>query len=119
MKLTLTEIKKRAWETLLHKVKVINVTETKGCLAKSEYTDDSITIWVDHLRVRCDNAVIHEILHMLLDKYFDPFTYYVYELFINTLEERFFKTMSKKELKKWQYQIKRKIVRKRDTHETK
>jgi len=117
-RMTLAQLRREAWRVLTKELSTIWVVETPNdCTAHSLYDDSengSIEIWADHVQTRLDYAVIHEILHRLLDKYLRTFAHYhLYELWITSLEKPFFKPMSQKETTKWQKVIRSKLVVKR------
>ena len=114
-KLTLAAIRRGAWQILTKEVTVINlVGQRPDTESRCEYDEHSLEIWVDDYKTRLDYAVVHELIHKLLDRHFDPvFNYWVSENFIVSLEKPFFKRMSNKELSRWRRMIRQKIVRKR------
>ena len=106
-------IRKKAWYILTHQLTKISIVPTDNtCSAHSEYTDTEIEVWANAYETRLDYAVIHEILHMILDEYWEHlFSYHVYEYFIESLEKPFFKRMTNAEKNKWQNAIRRKVRR--------
>jgi len=116
-RLTLAKLRSEAWKVLTKQTDVIYVIRadhkdrnSAHCL----YDEKTITIYVDTMTVRIDHAVIHEIMHKLLDEHLEPtFAYHVYELFIQSLEAWFFKPMTHKQIKKWHDAIDKLTVIKR------
>jgi len=111
-KLTLAQIRREVWRKVRKEIDVIHVVDLKDAYsARSEYDENSIEIWVDPNAVRIDRGVIHEVLHMILDKYFeDIFSYHVYEFFITTLEENLFKGITNQQRKRLVRLINKKLV---------
>jgi len=116
-RITIPTLRKEIWRVLLHEVREIRITETpKDCDAHSEYTDTEIRIWIDRQKVRPDHAVIHEILHKVIDKYLENnFTYDVYEHFITSLERPIFRRLPPRELRRWKKRINQLIIVERKT----
>ena len=104
MKLTLAAIRREVWRIVRNEIEVIHIVNLRGdCSARCEYTLDGrgIEIWVDPNAVRIDRGVIHEVLHKILDPYFETtFSYHVYEYFIIAIEENIFKYITNKHQQK-------------------
>jgi hypothetical protein len=106
---TLQGLRRKAWNVLIKELDVIYIISIKNCSAKAKYNDTSITVWVDPMRARIDHAVVHEILHKLLDGYFRQFAKYsLFEFWITSLEGEFFKSLTHKEIAKWHKAIRAK-----------
>ena len=116
-RITIPSLRKEIWRILSTEVRGIRITETsKDCSAHSEYTDDAIWIWIDRQKVRPDHAVVHEILHKIIDKHLEGnFTYGAFEYFITSLEIPIFKRLSPRELKRWKKKINELIIVERKT----
>lgn len=112
-RMTMASLRRDVWKVLTKELKAINIVETPvDCSAHSLYDDDQIEIWADAYQVRLDYAVVHEILHKVLGKHLESFaTYNVYENFVTSLEEPFFKSISNREMRKWHRAIAKKIRR--------
>ena len=114
MKWTLAKIRREAWKLLNLKSTRITLREiplpgTAMCV----YREDGIDIHIDTYETDIVKAVAHELMHVLLDPYFQKFTTYsVHEYFIASLEKPFFRNMPIKEQARWRRAIMRKIPKK-------
>lgn len=96
-----------------------NCMVTESPVARSEYCEAGkdrcvIKIWADAYQVNLFEAVIHEILHRMLDEIFKKyFTYKVYENFIKSLETPIFECMTRFEEFNFRKTIKSKMAKHR------
>lgn len=112
MRWTLPKLRKEVWRRLRVEVTKIHLVETHKCSACSEYGEGKIEIWVDTHTVDIRKAVVHEILHSILDPELQKFAVYgVHEYWITSLETPFFRNMSEKEQARWRRAIEKKTRR--------
>lgn len=111
-RLTLPEIRRRAWKILKHPKTVIVLKQLKKASAYGQ-EEEGIEIIIDPLQVNIRHATIHEILHAVLDPHFQQFaTYELYEYWVASLETPFFESMSVKTRNKWYNAIAKKMPKK-------
>lgn len=109
---TLPKLRNEVWRRLRVEVTCIHLVETHRCSAHSEYGDGVIEMWVDAHTVDIRKAVVHEILHAILDPELQKFAiYHVYEYWITALETPFFSKMTEKEQGRWRRAIEKKTKR--------
>lgn len=112
MRYTLPKLRKEAWKALIHPETTIKFKRVGNPSALGYSSDESggVEIYIDPYKVNTRSAVIHELLHVILDKHFRGFaTYEVYEYWITSLESPFFNRVSRKERDKWRKAIEAKM----------
>jgi hypothetical protein len=73
---------------------------------------NALAIFVDPYQEGIVPQVIHELLHNLLDKHLEEhFTYEVLETFLTSLERSFYKSLSRREERKWRKAIEKKLAK--------
>lgn len=107
-------LRRKVWFVLTRQVKYIEVQKLGGNhTAECDYDSvDGIThIRVDVLRAPLDVAVVHEILHYLLDEILEQhFDDYLTEIIIRRLEDPFFTGMSPRAYRHWREAIVKKTI---------
>lgn len=72
--------------------------------------ESGLIINVDPIKTDIASAVVHELMHWVLDPiYIRHVVYDVYERWITALEKPFFNTLSEKEKKRWHNAIIKKL----------
>ena len=99
------------------KIHLIRIGEKERHCAHSEYDLDTpvgkgeIEMWIDVYNSSLVLAVIHEILHRILDKHLDTWaTYDLYETFLLSLEKEIYKPLTRKQKRRWRNVINSKVV---------
>jgi len=93
---TMTTLRKEVRKRLRNPDLVIKIKSVKRPIAAYSYEDDVIVI--DTYRIDIAAAVVHEILHWLLDSIYEKkVAYSIYEEWIKSLEAMFFDGMTTKQ----------------------
>ena len=112
MKWTMPRLRLAVWKILIHPNTTIDYKKVGNASAVgySSPGEKGVEIYIDHYKTDVRYATLHEILHSIFDQNFETFsTYNIYEFWITSLEQPFFKTMSTKDKDKWRKAVERKL----------